>query len=100
MRPKRYLPQESKQSSHDCPTSKPALDTAIFLSGDEIKPGSEAGLQAHRAVTSIPSGPSITVETDRCEDVTDGAGRLAGRPIRGASTPPQGGCLSDARVAE
>jgi hypothetical protein len=38
MRPKRYLPQESKQSSHDCPTSKPALDTAIFLSGDEIKP--------------------------------------------------------------
>lgn len=62
MRPKRYLPQESKQSSHDCPTPKPALDTAIFLSGDEIK-GTvlQPSWQAHRRVTSIPPGPSITV---------------------------------------
>src|SRR5512133_837499 len=69
MRPKRYLPQESKQSSHDCPSPKPALDTAIFLSGDEIKGHSneppitvlEPKLASSSAVTSIPSRPSITV---------------------------------------
>jgi hypothetical protein len=61
MRPKRYLPQESKQSSHDCPTPKPALDTAIFLSGDEIKGPVLSRAGRLIGVTSIPPGPSITV---------------------------------------
>src|SRR4249920_2666177 len=48
MRPKRYLPQESKQLDHDCPTLTPSLD-GFFLRKASFEP----------EVGSSPSGRRI-----------------------------------------
>jgi hypothetical protein len=89
LRPKRYLPRESKQFSNDCPTPTSTLDAEIFLSGAGLvlvsllaamrkgaaprnqAPADVSGLSKAETGCHIWSISPVHLDDGRCEDVTD-----------------------------
>ena len=74
MRPKRYLPQESKQFDHDCPTLTPSLD-GFFSSEGEISADlviisllHHAGQGARAAQVAWIDGSSLVLRRGRVSD--------------------------------